>query len=72
MRRASHGVLAKHVWPGTVHSSSLAEGHHWRCSQVSVWMSAKSVPQKKKYLTSGWGWADIVGAVAVARRRVIN
>ena len=53
MRRASQGVLAKHVWPGTRHSSSLEEGHHWRAAQVSVWMSAKEDPQKKKYLTSG-------------------
>jgi hypothetical protein len=33
-------------------------------------MSAKSVPQKKKYLTSGWGWADI--DMAVDSTRVIN
>jgi hypothetical protein len=42
-------VLAKQVCPGTVHSSSDEEGHHWRSEHVSACMSAKEEPQKKKY-----------------------
>ena len=53
MVRASHGVLAKQVCPGIVHSSSLEEGHHCREAHVSVWISAKEEPQKNLYLRFG-------------------
>ena len=53
MVRASHGVLAKHVCPGIVHSSSLEEGHHCREAHVSDWISAKEEPQKNLYLRFG-------------------
>jgi hypothetical protein len=43
---------------------------------VSVCMSAKSVPQKKKYLMSGTGWAFVivivVGAVLDRSRSDVN
>ena len=50
MVRASHGVLAKHVCPGTRHSSSEEDGHHCRSEHVSACMSAKEEPQKNLYL----------------------
>ncbi len=68
MVRASQGVLAKHVWPGRRHSSSEAEGHHWRVVQVSVWMSAKEEPQKNLYLILS---VEMAPHVVVADRRRI-
>ena len=65
MSRASQGVLAKQVWPGTRHSSSAEEGHHWRSEQVSDWMSAKEEPQKNLYFRSELGWAETVVVVMV-------
>lgn len=70
MRRASQGVLAKHVWPGRRHSSSEAEGHHWREEQVSVWMSAKEEPQKNLYLILSVSMAVVVIVVVVDRRMI--
>ncbi len=57
MRRASHGVFAKHACPGVRHSSSDELGHHCRPAQVSDCMSAKDEPQKKWYL-----WAAAASA----------
>jgi len=69
MDRASHGVFAKHEWPGTRHSSSAEDGHHWRSEQVSDWMSAKDVPQKNLYLWEGSGWALVARRGDRRRRR---
>jgi hypothetical protein len=70
MVRASHGVLAKQVCPGIVHSSSLEEGHHCREAHVSVWISAKEEPQKNLYLRFGSvSRAKVVDDVKLERRR---
>jgi hypothetical protein len=69
MVRASHGVLAKHVCPGIVHSSSLEDGHHCREAHVSVWISAKEEPQKNLYLRFGSVSRAEVVDVKVVRRR---
>lgn len=70
MVRASHGVLAKHVCPGIVHSSSLDVGHHCREAHVSDWISAKEEPQKNLYLRFGSvSRAEVDDDVKLERRR---